>query len=270
MINFNEKVCICYTCSGHTYRKTTLDKLNTIYFDHPNLCYSIITDDKDYFKDVKLKNIIVEELKDFHDDFPHLEKYEWFIESTDVDDYAKKFVDSNYHFPFSVMRFHLLHAKRFQCSNVALLCTDVTLHVNELTDAALSQKDTIYNQEGTWTIPSQPYQDQVDIVIKLLEEKYGVKPKEEFLIFDGAARFYLFKDVNKMMEFFNVWHEIVTTLYSTDKMVNFKGWVFYNDEYILAPIYSMLGMIKSPHESINRKLFTVKHDLEGERFWACE
>jgi hypothetical protein len=45
-MEFDEKIAICYTCCGPTYRKTALEKLNNLHIDNPNLYYFIITDDK--------------------------------------------------------------------------------------------------------------------------------------------------------------------------------------------------------------------------------
>lgn len=36
-INLNEKILICHTPCGPTYRESTVDKLTNYYFDHPNL-----------------------------------------------------------------------------------------------------------------------------------------------------------------------------------------------------------------------------------------
>ena len=73
---FKEKVAICYSCSGESYRESALKNLQDYYFDDENLHYFIITDDKSYFDGVQRKNLVVNELKDFYEEFPLLEKYE--------------------------------------------------------------------------------------------------------------------------------------------------------------------------------------------------
>ena len=263
---FNEKICVCYTPCGPTYRKTTLDKLNSIYFDDPNICYSVITDDKEYFKDVKLKNFIVKDLKDFYDEFPHVEEYEAFLESDSVDDYAEKVVKPRYLFSFSSMRFHLLHAKEFGATNVALLCTDSTLNFSQIDDDFLSKKDMIYNAVSIWPIPSTEHKTK--IVVDMLSEKYSLNTDKEFMVYDAAARFFVFKNLDKMSGFFKIWHDIITDLYLTGKITHFTGWIMYNDEHILAPIYNVFDMVGPDDFTICNRLFDVKHNKEEERFWA--
>jgi len=266
MINFSEKVCVCYTPCGPTYRKTTLDKLNDIYFDDPNLCYSVITDDKEYFKDVKLKNFIVKDLKDFYDEYPHVEEHEAFLESTDVNDYAEKVVKSHYLFSFSSMRFHLLHAKEFGAANVALLCTDSTLNLSQIDDNLLGKKDMIYNAVSIWPIPAT--ERKTNFVVKMLSEKYGLTTDEEFMVYDAAARFFVFKNLDKMNSFFKIWHDIYTELNVTGGIKHFTGWIMYNDEHILAPIYNVFNMVGPDDFTICNRLFDVKHNQQEERFWA--
>ena len=60
-INFQDKLAICYVSCGPTYRESLLKKLNEKYFDHENLYYFILTDDKSYFRDLPFKNLCVKE-----------------------------------------------------------------------------------------------------------------------------------------------------------------------------------------------------------------
>ena len=57
--HMEEKIAICYTCCGPTYRKTAKEKLINLHEDNPNIYYFIITDDKNYFKDIQRKNLVV-------------------------------------------------------------------------------------------------------------------------------------------------------------------------------------------------------------------
>ena len=104
---FKEKVAICYSCSGESYRESALKNLQDYYFDDENLHYFIITDDKSYFDGVQRKNLVVNELKDFYEEFPLVEKYEALIDAKDKSEYAQKFVDTNYQYSFSLMRFQM-------------------------------------------------------------------------------------------------------------------------------------------------------------------
>ena len=127
---FKEKVAICYSCSGESYRESALKNLQDYYFDDENLHYFIITDDKSYFDGVQRKNLVVNELKDFYEEFPLVEKYEALIDAKDKSEYAQKFVDTNYQYSFSLMRFHLLQAYRSEIKNVCMMCTDTKIDFN--------------------------------------------------------------------------------------------------------------------------------------------
>ena len=129
-MDFNEKIAICYTCCGPTYRKTALEKLNNLHIDNPNLYYFVLTDDKSYFNGVTRQNFIVNELKDFYPEYPELETYEPFLESTSKEDYAEKFLAQNYKFPFSTNRFHFKQAKEFGVHNIAMLGTDTDINLD--------------------------------------------------------------------------------------------------------------------------------------------
>ena len=260
-----EKVAICYTCCGPTYRKTALEKLNNLHKDDPNIYYFVITDDKSYFKDVQRQNFVVNELKDFYTEYPELEKFEPFLESVDAEDYAKKFIDTGYKFPFSTMRFHLKQAEPFGVCNIALLGTDTDLNWSRLDDEMFSNKNRLYNAVGCWY--KNLDEESMSLVADILKEKYNLTVQERLLIFDAAGRLYIFEDVEKMVTFFEIWNDIMFTLYRENKMRFFGGWYAMNDEYILAPIYDALG-IKSP-DNIDRfvNTFRVKHEPEVERFW---
>ena len=264
-MKFTEKLAICYMCCGPTYRKTALEKLSNLYFDHPNLYYCILTDDKSYFKDLKRENLIVNELKDFYSEYPEIEIYEPFLESESVEDYAKKFIEQNYKFPFSTTRFHLLQAKQFNVHNVAMLCTDADLNFDEITDEIFQSKNTLYNYVSQWY--KSITEENMTLVADILKEKYNLYPKEQVLVFDAAFRLFTFDSIGKMDQFFNVWNDVVLTLYREDKIKAFGGWYAVNEEYIIAPIYDVMG-IKPPFD-LDRyvRLCNLKHNPQEERFW---
>ena len=134
-----EPLVIGYTCCGPTYRKSVYDKIKDYYFDDDNLYYCILTDDKSYFSDLTRKNLIVNELKDFYSEFPDLEKNEYFLESTNEQEYADNFIQTNYLFPFSripqsffikTIYLNLLKSNRFLLSE-----NDQLLHFDYLLQA---------------------------------------------------------------------------------------------------------------------------------------
>jgi hypothetical protein len=263
MIDINEKIAICYTCCGPTYRKTALDKLNNLYIDHPNLYYFIITDDKSYFNEVTRKNFIINELKDFYPEFPELEVYESFLESTSVEDYAEKFIKQNYKFPFSTNRFHFKQAKEFGIHNIAMLGTDTNLNLSILNNF-FESKNILYNAISRWY--KNISEESMMHIVDILKEKYNLSVENNIMVFDAAAKFFLFDNIEKMDQFFNIWNDIMFILYKENKIKYFNGWYAVNDEYILAPIYNALG-IKGPDHDNYHDLFVVKHNPVEERFW---
>lgn len=263
MIKFSEKLAICYTCCGPTYRKTALDKINNLYFDHPNIYYFILTDDKEYFKDVTRSNFVVNELKDFYDEYPLLEKYEYFLESEDKEDYAKKFIEQNYKFPFSTTRFHLLQAKQFDVCNIAMLGTDSHINFDVLSDEHFADKDIIYNMVTQWFVDADDV--KMKVVVDTLKEEHGLITKDQINVYDEAARLYVLKDIAKVDQLFNIWQSVITSLYTRNKMDCFIGWYAMNDEYLLGAIYDVIGINRPKNIDVN--ILIVNHDPAVERFW---
>lgn len=262
-MEFNEKIAICYTCCGPTYRKTALEKINNLYIDNPNLYYFVITDDKSYFNGVTRQNFIVNELKDFYLEYPELETYEPFLESTSIEDYAKKFIDQDYKFPFSTNRFHLKQAKEFGVHNIAMLGTDTDLNLNDV-NRFLNHKNSLYNAVSRWY--RNVSEESMTCVTDILKEKYNMIVEGEVLVFDAAAKLFMFDSVEKMNQFFDIWNNVMFTLYKENKINNFRGWYAINDEYILAPIYKALS-IEGPKDDNCTELFIVNHNPKEERFW---
>lgn len=266
-LKFTEKLAICYTCCGPTYRKTALDKINNLYFDNPNLYYFILTDDKNYFNEVTRQNFVVNELKDFYIDYPELEKYEYFLESENDQDYAKKFIEQKYKFPFSTTRFHLLQAKEYGVINIAMLGTDSDINFEILEQSHLATKDILYNTITQWEVSADDV--KMKVVVDLLKEKYNLTTNQQINVFDEAARLYVFSSLDKMNELFVMWNEVVFDLYRQDKMECFKGWYAMNDEYLLGAIYNVININRPSDLNINGRILVTNHNPQVERFWLA-
>jgi hypothetical protein len=278
MYTQQEKLSICYTCCGPTYRKTAYEKLQNYYFDNDNLHYFILTDQKDYFKGINRKNLVVNELKDFYKEYPELEQYESFLESDSKEDYAKKFVEINYKFPFSTMRFHLEQSRLAGICNVSMIGTDSHFDFDHLNSLDLSIKNTLYNALTQWDDKIEGYDPNysqmihhhrgVNEVVRLLKENYGLDVDNTFRVFDAAARLYVFENLDKLEQFFTIWNEIVLDLHRTRMIQNFLGSYAINDEYILGPICNALKIVPPKVIDNHVRLFTVNHNPIEERFWA--
>lgn len=263
MIKFDEKLAICYTCCGPTYRKSALDKLNNLYFDHPNIYYFILTDDKEYFKDVKRKNFVVNELKDFYEQYPKLKIFEPFLESDNEEDYAKKFIEQNYKFPFSTYRFQLLQAKEFNIHNIAMLGTDTHINFDTLSNEHFKDKNIIHNMVTQWFVDANDV--KMKVVVDLLKDKYNLVTSEQINVFDEAARLYVLEDTDKLNQLFDLWNDVVFSLYEEGKMDCFIGWYAMNDEYLLGAIYDVIGISRPKY--IDTNILLVNHNPAVERFW---
>jgi hypothetical protein len=262
---FNEKIAIGYFCAGESYRESAKKQLENNYFDDSNIYYLIITDNKEYFNNTKRKNLIVNELKDFYKEFPEIEKYEKLIDSTDKSDYAKKFVENNYRFSFSLMRFHLYQAYKLGISNVSLTCTDTNIDFNVFNNNMLNSKNHMFNAISEWD--KDISENNMRYVVSRLKEKYNLYPDQIVRVLDAAARFFIFESVEYMKEFFNVWNDIIIYLFENNLMHHYKGSYVYNDEYILAPLYNVFNLNKKYLHSIP-KIYDVNHNQIQERFWS--
>ena len=261
---FKEKVAICYSCSGESYRESALKNLQDYYFDDENLHYFIITDDKSYFDGVQRKNFVVNELKDFYEEFPLVEKYEALIDAKDKSEYAKKFVDTNYQYSFSLMRFHLLQAYRADIKNVCMMCTDTKIDFNIFNDTFFDIPNTIYNAVTEWD--SNRSEHNMEIIYSRLKDTHNLTPTDTVRVLDAAGRFFVFDSLETNRKFFDVWNDVITHIFDNNHMIHFSGGYVHNDEYILAPIYNVFGL---NHREVHctSRMFDVNHGQLTERFW---
>lgn len=259
-----EKIAICYSCSGESYRESVVRQLTEHYFDDDNLFYFIITDDKKYFDRIERKNLFINELKDFYKDFPLVEKYEALLESTDKNDYAKKFVESRYLYSFSLMRFHLLQAYNQGIQNVSIMCTDTNINFNFFNDSFFDVKNTIHNAVSEWDEKIEL--KDMHLIRDYLKDNHNLVPSEVVRVLDAAGRFFLFESLETLYKFFSIWNDVINYLYENDYIKRFAGTYVYHDEYILAPIYNVFGLNKR-FEHCTSRIFNVQHNQIKERFW---
>lgn len=263
---FDEKIAICYFAAGETYRTSARRRLENDYFDDDNIYYFIITDNKSYFENISRKNLVVNELKDFYYDFPTLEKYEALLDATDKFDYAKKFLETNYRYSFSLMRFHFLQAYNLGIKNVALMCTDTCINFDSLNNEILSNKNTIFNAVSEWD--SDITTNCMSYIVDRLKDKYSYQTDQVVRVLDAAGRLFIFDDLNNLKHFFDVWNDMIVFLFESNNMKHFRGSYVYNDEYILAPIYNMFGLNKR-YSHATYRIFNVNHNAKVERFWLA-
>jgi hypothetical protein len=268
MSKFKEPFVVSYTCAGPTYRKSTYDKIKNYYFDDDNVYYCILTDDKTYFSDLKRKNLIVNELKDFYNEFPNLEQNEFFIDSINENDYAEKFLNTNYKFPFSVYRFNILQAIKLNIKNVSLMCTDTKLDFDFIDDEFFNTKNIVHawggvTEQNVNHNKTINYMNMITIS-NFLKNKYNLPVDEVVGIQDEVGRFMLFDDMSNMKKFFNIWNDVVNYLYESNKIMNYRGGHVIHDEFIMGVIYNALKITQGDG-SVN--YFQVRHNPHVERFW---
>jgi len=259
----NEKVALCYTCCGPTYRKSAREKLETVNYDDDNIYYFVITDDKSYFDGIERKNLIVNELKDFYGEYPELETNEWFLESESEEDYGKKFNELNYRFPFSTNRFHFKQAEPFGIKNIIMIATDSYFKFENL-NQNLQPKNHILNAVSRWRENISNH--SMEYIVDILKEEFNLEVEEDIWIYDGAAKFFIFEDTKIMMRLFEIWTKVMKILHERQLLRFYWGSYAVNDEYILAPILNALGIVWINTGSYP-DLFQVNHDPQKERFW---
>lgn len=261
---FDEKIAICYIACGPTYRETLLDRLNTIYFDDPNLYYFILTDDKKYFENISFTNICVKELKDYYEEFPEIQQFEFLIEKEDKNEYAEEFVKLGYKFPFSIIRFLLLDAYRSNISNILLIVADTWIRFENFTNEYLKEKNKIYNAVSEWD--EYVWNNDMGIIASLLQKKHNLIADKVIRVLDACARLFVFENVDDAKKLFDLWHEIIMYIYQNNLLRLYQGSYANNDEFILAPIYNVMGLNKQ-HQHAGFGIFEVNHNPIKERFW---
>lgn len=265
-IKLKEKIAICFTCCGPTYRKSAKKKLEEYYFDNKNIYYCVLTDNKKYFKDVNRKNLIVNELKDFYPKYPSLEKNEAFLESKSKNDYAKKFQATNYQFSFSTYRFNVLQAINLGIKNVVLLCTDTDFDFSQFNEELFyKEAPTIHNAVSEWNASIETH--NMPLIRNRLKERWNLEPDDSVRVLDAAGRFIVPNSLYELKKFFILWNDVIENFYKEDLIKHYRSSYVINDEYILAPIYNVLGLNKRRYSHVSR-IFQVKHAIGTERYWS--
>jgi hypothetical protein len=262
---FEEKLAICYACSGESYRESALKRLTEDCFDDENIYYYVLTDDKSYFKDVKLNNFLALELKDFYEEFPEIKPYEFLLEAKDKNEYAEKFMsDDSYRYPMSILRFLLLQAYRDGIANIALINTDTKFRLDRFDNSYFKEKNVIYNAVSEWD--DYIWNNNMNIIANRLEKKYDLVSDQKVRILDACARLFIFEKLEDTKRFFDIWHDMINYVYENNFMKHFQGWYAKNEEYIIAPIYNVLGLNKRTNQA-NNYIFDTYNNPNKERFW---
>lgn len=162
------------------------------------------------------------------------------------------------------MRFHLQLAMEQGITNVALLATDSAIKFDQLNDELLSKKNILYNAVSLW--PSDTHEMlKLDYIGDIVKRLWNIDINKSIMVYDEAARFYVFRDTEFMNKFFSMWHELIVEMFKANMMRHFRGTFMHNEELMLAVIYDILG-ITHPDPFIG--VFDVNHDLVRERPWT--
>ena len=267
-MKLNEKIAIGYVCGGETFREITLYQLENNCIDDENIYYVILTDNKEYFNQCTRKNLIVNELKDFYSEYPEIEQYEYFIETETASEYYDKLLSLENKFSFSLYRFHLIQAQRLGITNVAMLCVDtcfpfkalLSMEAVESTfNSMFQQKNKLYNAVAVYGT-TKNHCPQLELIWKILKEKYNYTTTDNIVPTpDVAGRLFIFENENQMMDLFKIWNEVIIYLYETKQIRIFEGSRVINDEFILSPIYHMVGIkhFESGPFSVDHRMMNV-------------
>lgn len=262
-VNFTKDIAICYIACGPTFRETLLKNMKELYPDKDNLHYFILTDNKEYFKELEHKNLCIKDLEDYYKEFPEISNYEKILKTDDKNQYAKMFIDTEYRFPFSIMRFLLLEAYRAGIKDVVLLCTDTLLVLDNVIEGYFYDKKTIRNAVSLWY--DYIWNNGMHLIATYLQYKHNLICDQKILVQDACARWFSFENLEQVKEFFDLWNDVITELNRSTQINRFVGSYVVNDEYILAPIYNAFGFNKDGIDLIG-PIYLVNPDPK-ERFW---
>ena len=269
----NEKVAIGYVCSGETFREITLYQLEYNCIDDENIYYLILTDNKEYFNQCTRKNLIVNELQEFYSAYPEIEPYEKFYTGLTAEEhynYITQNLGAGSKFSFSIYRFHLIQAQRLGITNVAMMCVDSCFSFKKMIEMDVlsktfnnmfTNKNKLYNAVAIYGT-TKNHCPQLELTWKILKEKYNYETTDEIVPTpDAAARLFIFESEEQMMKLFTIWNKTVVHLYETKQIGLYEGSRVINDEFILGPIYHMVGINK-----FESGPFTIDHRVMNV-FW---
>lgn len=246
-IKVENKVAICYTCTTRIVREIVLWQLTNKWFDHDNIYYFIITDDASTFNQCSRKNLIINTIEDY-----------------DVHPVEKP--DSNQPFSFSLFRFHLQQVKEYGITNIGMFCADSNfreVHYNnipvfeQIFNKLTCNPKSFYNHVNAWKLNSitgnikegeinPTYRELFLGVLNFLKSQFNWEPKDEYItIADAAVRFFNFENIEDLDIFFNIWDTTIHSVYKDiweDLFLSLSSGTILNDEYILGPIYNMVGL----------------------------
>ena len=248
-ITINKKIAICYTCTTKIISEIVLWQLTNKWWDHDNLYYFIITDNEDVFKNCPRQNLIVNNINEFQ------------IHPVECS-------DSGHPFSFSLYRFHLQQIAPYGITNLGLFCADSNFReehyqnishletiINRLTDIP----HTIINHVAGYTMTPgvykedvhKPYQILFEQVINYLKTKYNYQPSQQIDCLDAAVRFINFENTDELQLLFDIWNSVIKYIYDNQEGVIFKSMStghILNDEFVLGPIYDLIGLKWSLHK----------------------
>jgi len=274
-----ERILIGEVACGPTYRESAYKQLKDYYFDDDNIFYYILTDDKSYFDSLERKNLVVKELEDYYSIFPEIEPYEKFLKSTSKEDYATKFIETDWKFPFSTYRFILHQAIQLEITNIAMMCTDsfVGLETIANSEKFFTKRNRLYVTVSQWDVAI--WNCNMHEVAKRLEAHHKLIIDSPIIrVYDQAGRIFIAKDLDQVKKLFEIWHDVTVFLWKNNLQGLFKSSYVYADEHVVAPIYHVLGInrnneYESPEEishwnNSHHRIMIVKHNGIRERFWV--
>lgn len=257
-----EKIAICYTAIGESYRESVVKRINESGYRGENYAYIILTDNVGYFEGKFNKFVTI---YDVNKVMKH--KEEIILSSVDKNDYAEQFSSTNYLFPFSIYRFLLIAAWGMDIKNVCIMCTDTKIDESVFDLSLLGErKNYVYNAVSEWDAMGSEH--SMGVVWDALRVICGYEfdKRNSVRVLDHAARLFVFEYLSDLRNFFVHWDKLIKYLYDTNNMHHFNGSYVINDEYILAPLYKMYGLTDNRLHNPPR-IFQVNHNIAEERFW---
>lgn len=284
MVNLDaNNIVVSFWAIGPVYRmslKKTIDKYIKA-FPEP-FSFTVLTDhveDFEYLKQQTDKCLAVLDINE------QRKNYEWSFELEPIPEaktdreYTEQFRNNLRYgklFSYSLKRFIIPWMIENKVTKFMMADADVHIQMvnpdiktrQDYADAFLAKNGLNNSQEFTdetnYCTGSSIFQTKDPLNVEFfndLKALYNIDKEvpEWFYVNDGPFRFYHFKSVDDLEQFFDVWNDAVKMAATDGKYNRTRGPVFLNDELFLASVYSVLGIQACP---VNHTAINIRHRIE--------
>lgn len=289
-IDANE-VVVSYWAIGPSFRNALKKNIAKYLTAFPvPFKFTILTDHVEDFDEIKQKTNRCLAVLDINE---QRKEYDWSFEleliptaKTDRE-YTQQFRENlanNKRFSYSLHRFVIPWMIKNGVTNFMMADPDVHIgtknpditNIQKYIDAFFT-KDTLrrkdeFTEETNYVIGSAYCESDSQVSIDLfntLKKQNGIEKEVpiKFAMNDGPFRFYRFKSIQDLQQFFDVWNTGVQTSLTGSEFVTAHGAVFLNDEILLGVTYSLLDIKVCPAD---HTAILIRHRIENRYMMPTE